>query len=78
MESSLQVIHFVYISVWSQVDYFVVGAAIFVLAFLMVAIGLRMSAYIDNMRKFDGYFLSLSVFIKDTRSVLAVLIRLSS
>ena len=44
----------------------------------MVAIGLRMSAYIDNMRKFDGYFLSLSVFIKDTRSVLAVLIRLSS
>ena len=35
----------------------------------MVAIGLRMSAYIDNMRKFDGYFMSLSVFIKDTRSV---------
>jgi hypothetical protein len=57
---------FVYVSVSSQVDYFVVGAAIFVLAFLMVAIGLRMSAYIDNMRKSDANFLSLSVLIKDT------------
>ena len=37
----------------------VVSAAIFVLAFLMVAIGLRMSAYIDNMRKcFADYIVS--------------------
>ena len=36
----------------------VVAAAIFVLAFLMVAIGLRMNAYIDNMRKSTSFFIS--------------------